>query len=211
MSTTPIPLELFYSYADTDEPLLHELEKHLSLLKHRGLITTWHKRQIAAGSDWKEIVDCHLNTASVILLLISADFLASDYCYGIEMQQALQRHESGQARVVPVLLCPVDWQGAPFEKFKALPSNGKPITLWRNRDAAFADVVQGIRTALEEMQSWPVNVPSTPPSLTTQPSPKHSAVVITRFRALLSLAKFRGKGIHLRDVTLFGSRMDIDA
>jgi TIR domain len=211
MSKTPTPLEVFYSYADTDELLLHELEKHLSLLKHRGLITTWHKRQITAGSNWKDIVDGHLNTASVILLLISADFLASDYCYCVEMQQALQRHQTGEARVIPVLLCPVDWQSAPFEKLKALPSNGKPITLWRNRDAAFADVVQGIRTALEEMQSWPVNVPSTSPSLATQPSPKYGSVVVTRFRALLSHGKFRGKGIHLKDITLVGSRMDIDA
>jgi hypothetical protein len=210
MSTTLAPLEVFYSYADADERFLHKMEKHLSLLKHEGLITTWHIRRITAGSNTEKIVDCHLNTAPVILLLISADFLASDYCYGTEMQQALQRHEAGEARVIPVLLSPVDWQGSPFEKLKVLPSNGKPITMWRNRDAAFADIAQGTRTALEEIQSWPTNVPSTTSSPATQPSTKEGGVIITRLRALLSYGKFRGRGIRLSNVTLFGSRLDID-
>jgi len=210
MSTTPIPLEVFYSYADSDEPLLHELEKHLSLLKHTGLITTWHKRQITAGSDWKLLMDSHLNIASIILLLISPDFLASDYCYGIEMQQALQRQEAGEARVIPILLYPVDWQSAPFGKLKTLPSNGKPITLWRNRHAAFADIAQGVRAAIQEIQHGLVNMPSAPPFLAAQSSAKSGAVVLSRFRALLSYGRFRGKGIRLSNVTLFGSRIDID-
>ncbi len=161
MSTLPTPQEVLYCYADADEPLLNELEKHLSLLRHEGLITTWHKRQIIAGTDWTKAFDRHLNTASVILLLISANFLASDYCYGIEVQQAMQRHDTNEARVIPILLRPVDWQGAPFGKLKSLPSNGKPITTWDNRDMALFDVACGIRGALEDVQRLTVSTPPT--------------------------------------------------
>jgi WD40 repeat protein len=149
MSIFPAPVEVFYSYADADESLRIELEKHLSLLRHERLITTWHQRQITAGTNRSETIDEHLNKASIILLLISSDFVASDYCYGIELQRALERHNAGEARVIPILLRPVDnWQGTPFGKLQALPRSGIPITLWHNRDAAFADIVQGIRAVL---------------------------------------------------------------
>src|SRR5215472_11037495 len=98
MSVIPAPIEVFYSYADADEPLRIELEKHLSLLRHDGLIAPWHKRQVSPGTNWTETLDEHLNTASVILLLISANLVASDYCYGTEMQRAMQRHFAGEAR-----------------------------------------------------------------------------------------------------------------
>src|SRR5579864_7896233 len=104
---------LFYSYAREDEILRAQLEKHLSSLRREGLIADWHDRQIVAGTDWAYAVSEHLRAASVILLLISSDFLASDYCFSIEMQQALERHKGGEARVIPVILRPVDWQRAP--------------------------------------------------------------------------------------------------
>src|SRR5262245_39082371 len=107
MSAQPAPIEVFYSYADADEPLCVELDKHLSLLRRDGLIAAFHKRTIKAGTDWMTAMDEHLNRASVILLLIRVDFVASDYCYGVEMSQALTRHERGEARVIPVLLRPV--------------------------------------------------------------------------------------------------------
>jgi hypothetical protein len=161
MTARPAPPEVFYSYADADEPLRNELDKHLSLLKHEGLITTWHHRQIIAGTDLTEALDRHLNDASIILLLISSDFVASDYCYGTEMQRALRRHELGEAHVIPILLRPVDWQSAPFGKLKALPSNGTPITQWRNRDAAFTDVTQSLRIALEDIRHLTMSAPPT--------------------------------------------------
>lgn len=79
--STGVPLSLFISYAHEDELLLHELEKHLSLLHQQGLISSWHNRQILAGTDWAKAINTHLETATLILLLISADFLVSDYCY----------------------------------------------------------------------------------------------------------------------------------
>jgi hypothetical protein len=143
------PIEVFYSYAHEDEPFCHELEKHLSVLRRQGLIKEWYDRHIPPGSDWAQAVNIHLEHASVILLLISADFLASDYCYSIEMQRALERHQSKEACVIPILLRPVDWKNAPFAQLQALPTNGKPVTTWSNQDEAFADVAAGLRRAIE--------------------------------------------------------------
>src|SRR5579864_7606200 len=109
-----LPIEVFYSYAHQDEQLRTELEKHLSLLHRQGLISAWHHRHILAGTDWTQAIDTHLEQASIILLLVSADFLSSEYCYGIEMQRAIARHQAKQAHVIPILLRPVDWQNAPF-------------------------------------------------------------------------------------------------
>src|SRR5215472_6110261 len=97
-------VKIFISYAHKDEALRDELEKHLSLLQRQGFITSWNDRQILPGTEWAYAISEHLNTAQIILLLISSDFLASDYCYSIEMERALERHEAGEAYVVPVIL-----------------------------------------------------------------------------------------------------------
>src|SRR6266852_1110811 len=159
MPDSSTPVEVFYSYAHEDEAFRDTLEKHLSLLRRQGLITAWHDRRILPGADWSQAIDEHLEQASVILLLISADFLASDYCYGIEMQRALERHQANEARVIPILLRPVDWKGAPFAHLQALPTDAKPITIWRNRDAAFADVAAGIRRVIEDLSSLAASAP----------------------------------------------------
>jgi hypothetical protein len=78
------------------------------------IVTSWHDRLILPGTDWAHVVDAHLMEAQVILLLISPDFLASDYCYGVEMQRAIARHATQEAQVIPILLRPVDWEDAPF-------------------------------------------------------------------------------------------------
>ena len=161
MQDARAPIEIFCSYAHEDEPLCHELEKHLSLLKRQGLISTWYDRQIIPGTDWAQTIDIHLESSSVILLLISSDFMASDYCYGIEMRRALQRHDDNEARVIPILLRPVDWKGVPFEMLQVLPTNTKPITSWRNRDEAFADVTAGIRRAIEDLSLLPTSISHT--------------------------------------------------
>ncbi|UBF29271.1 AAA-like domain-containing protein [Kovacikia minuta CCNUW1] len=142
-------IEVFFSYSHRDEALRDELAKHLSIMKRQGVIKAWHDRQITAGSEWAGDIDAHLNSAQVILLLISADFLASDYCYDIELTQAMVRHEAREACVIPIILKPVDWHGAPFGKLQALPKNAQPITTWANTDEAFLNVAQGIRKAVE--------------------------------------------------------------
>ena len=142
-------IEVFFSYAHEDEKLRDELAKQLKLLERQGVISAWHDRQIVAGSEWGSAIDTHLDSAQVILLLISPDFLASDYCFDIEVKRAMERHEAGEARVIPVILRPVDyWQEASFGKLQALPTNAKPVTTWENRDEAFRIVAQGIRKAI---------------------------------------------------------------
>lgn len=150
-SLTSQAIEVFFSYAHEDEKLRDELEKHLKFLQRQGVIKAWHDREISAGTEWAGEIDVHMNTANIILLLISADFLASDYCYDIELTRAMERHTAGEARVIPVILRPVDWNSAPFSKLQALPKNAKPVTEWENRDQAFADIAKGIRKAVEEI------------------------------------------------------------
>lgn len=156
------PIEIFYSYAHADERLRDLLEQHLSSLRREGLIINWHDRQIIAGMDWAHTIDAHLNSASVILLLVSPDFINSDYCYGIEMQRAMERHMSKGALVIPIILRPVDWQHAPFARLQALPTGAQPVTEWTNRDKAFLDVATGIRRAVEDLATRPPFITSIP-------------------------------------------------
>ena len=120
------PVKLFFSYAHEDEALRDALEQHLGLLKHERIIESWHDRKIKPGSDWARQIDDNLKSADIILLLVSAAFLDSDYCYGIEMATAMERHERDEARVIPVILKPCDWQHAQFSELSALPADGHP-------------------------------------------------------------------------------------
>lgn len=149
------PVKVFYSYSHTDEDFRVELEKHLSLMRRQGEIAGWHDREISAGVEWKDTIDEHLESAEIILLLVSADFLASDYCYEIEMKRAMERHAEGRARVIPVILRKCDWSAAPFGKLQALPKNAQPIKGWTDRDEAYNDVVAGIRKAVAEITGVP--------------------------------------------------------
>src|SRR5579864_9611059 len=106
-------VEVFYSYAHEDEDLCNQLMAHLSTLRRQGFISEWYDRHILAGTDWAQEIDEHLDSASLILLLISASFIASDYCYGIEMQRALERHYAGRAQVIPIILRPTDLSSTP--------------------------------------------------------------------------------------------------
>jgi hypothetical protein len=156
LTQTTQSMKLFFSYSHKDELLRDELAKHLIQLKRDKIITTWHDRDITAGTDWAEAIDENLNTANIILLLVSSDFLASDYCYDIEMQRAIERHNNQEARVIPIILRPCDWHSAPFGKLQALPispgAGATPVTEWDNQDKAFLAIAQGIRKAVTELQ-----------------------------------------------------------
>ena len=144
------PASVFFSYSHTNKTLRDNLEKHLSVLKRNGHIGTWYDRKINPGSEVNLEIDAHLVTADLILLLISPDFLASDYCWSKEMTRAMERHEAGNAVVIPIILRPCDWHHTPFGKLKALPTDGHPVVSkhWKNSDSAFADVVAGIRQTI---------------------------------------------------------------
>lgn len=144
---------LFFPYSHADEALRNELEKHLAALRREGTIKSWHDRRISAGQEFGQEIDQHLSEADVILLLFSADFIASDYCYAIEAQAALRRHEAGEARVIPVILRPCDWKNTPFKKLLAAPQDGRAVTQWEDRDEAFLDIVTKVRAALDSLSN----------------------------------------------------------
>ena len=147
------PLKIFFAYAREDEALREKMERHLSSLRRDGLIAPWSDRLITAGMDWEVEIDRSLSAASIILLLISPDFIASDYCYSVEMTRALERHRRNEARVIPVLLRPCDWHDAPFARLAVLPANAQPATLWVNDDEAFHAIAVGIRRVVVEMHA----------------------------------------------------------
>src|SRR5258706_306941 len=152
MADTPKQeIKLFYCYARKDKPLRDELEIQLSWLKRHCRLTYWHDREILPREEWEQAIDRHLNTAHLIFLLISPDFMASDYCYSKEMQRALERHNAGSCRVVPILLRPTYWEDAPFSSLQLLPTNARPITSWPNSDKAFQDVVKEISRTIKDL------------------------------------------------------------
>lgn len=149
-------IELFYSYSHKDERLRKMLENQLELLEKKGVIANWNFRKITAGKEWDGEIHLHLNSAHIILLLISPNFLASKYCNDIEVRRAIERHVSGEARVIPIMLSEVEnWETIPFAKFQALPENAKPILRWRNRKDAFKSVVEGITKVVNEIKRIP--------------------------------------------------------
>src|SRR6266496_35792 len=156
-------ITIFCCYAREDEDLLDKLKRHLSPLKRRNVIHVWHDGDIRAGTEWEPEIKNHLNDAKIILLLISADFINSDYCYSTEMQHALERHKRGEARVIPVLLRPVgNWEKLPpgdiqLGQLRPLPKDAKPITLWANRDEAWKDVTEGISRVISDLVKIPSN------------------------------------------------------
>jgi hypothetical protein len=160
MSNQPAAVSLFYSYSHEDEGLRDQLEKHLTLLENQGIIQGWHDRRLGAGTEWEGAIDTYLERARIILLLVSADFLASGYCQNVEVARAMERHESGTALVIPVILRACDWQTAFFGKLQALPRDGKPVASWASRDEAFTDVAKGIREAVKRLGSRAQSNPS---------------------------------------------------
>ena len=138
---------VFFSDSHADEELRNELEKHLAGLLRQGVITTWHDRRIGPGEELHGHIDEQLTAADIVLLLVSADFLASDYCYDVEMMRAMERHERSEARVIPVILRPCDWHSAPFGTLMAVPPDGKPVVKHATFDDGFLEVAKAIRQA----------------------------------------------------------------
>ncbi len=170
---------VFFSYSHADEALRDQLEKQLAMLKRQGVIETWHDRRIGAGQDWRAAITAHTEEDDIILLLVSPDFLASDYCYDIEMTRAMERHRAGQAVVIPVILRACDWHGALFGALLATPPDGRPVTQWPDRDQAFLEVTKAIRTAVSRFSAPTLPTAEAPRRLSAQrlsgPSPARSS------------------------------------
>ena len=149
------PVRAFVSYSHKDERLRAELDTHLKLFSRTGKLDLWTDRRIGSGTEWKGQIDENLERADLILLLVSADFMGSDYCYDIEMTRALERHDANEARVVPIIVRQVAWHSAKFGKLQALPANGKVVDRGTGgraaRDAAWAEVARNLEQTLREI------------------------------------------------------------
>ena len=144
-------VNLFISYSHEDESYRKKLEKHLARLEDRGVINIWSDRKITAGTEWEKDIERNIESAHVIILLISSEFLASGYCSGVEMARAFEKHEAGEVRVIPVILRPVDWSDERFAKLQVLPKNGKPVSDWHPQDKAWVQVVKQIKSVRKEI------------------------------------------------------------
>ena len=209
----PSPIEVFFSYSHQDEKFRDELAKHLSILERQAVIAGWHDRKIVAGEEWGKGVSEHLNTAQVILLLVSSDFIASDYCWDVEVERAMQRHEAGEARVIPIILRSVNWRKAPFGKLQALPKDAKPISSWENPDEAFANVAEGIETAAEALRKKLPNLPTTHPLTTHSPNPSPEAANAAGnpTRSAANIALEEPEGVVPLDSPFYIERAPIEA
>lgn len=145
------PLKVFISYSHQDEKLKDELLKHLAPLKRNGLVSEWHDRKLMAGENWRSEISRNLYEADIVILIISIDFINSDYCYEIEMEQAIIRNNEGKCRVVPVLARPCLWADAPFAQIQALPRDAKPISMWSNQDEALVYIAEKLQELAKEM------------------------------------------------------------
>jgi hypothetical protein len=153
------PLEVFCCYAREDQEMLVKLKKHLAPLVRQGKITIWSDVDLSAGIEWEKELHHHLESADIILLLISPDFMASDYCYSTEMERALVRHNQGSARVIPVLLRAALWKSAPFAKLQIVPTDARHVASWSDRDDAFHDITTHIDQVVAELQKRSAQIP----------------------------------------------------
>jgi hypothetical protein len=195
---------LFFSYSHRDETLRDQLETHLAMLKRQGFIEAWHDRRITAGEELDQAINASLEAADIVLLLVSSDFLASDYCYDKEMLRAVERHKAGACTVIPVILRPCDWHDTPFGGLLAAPKDGKPITQWPDIDAAFLDVTTTIKGAIRARpgsQTKSIGQQSSPTSTAIRPA----AEAIPRSSNLRITKRFtqRDKEVFLQDAFEF--------
>jgi hypothetical protein len=142
---------IFYSYSNDDEDHLLALVNHLSLLRSEGKISELYSKKIMPGDDWDESISRQLDLARIFLLLVSPSFMASKYIWDKELKRALERQKSGESLIVPVILKSCDWRTSPFGRFQALPTNGRPVTHWRNHNDAWTDVAEGIRALVDRL------------------------------------------------------------
>ena len=145
-------IKLFYSYSHADEKLRNSLETHLSGLQRNNLITEWHDRKILPGQAFEGEIDKNITDSDIILLLISPDFIQSNYCYEIELKTAMEMHETDRAIVIPIILRPTVWYDLSFTKLLMLPTDAKSVTEWDNQDLAWVNVVEGIRKDILKIQ-----------------------------------------------------------
>lgn len=144
---------VFFSYSHKDQAIRDELETHLALFKRQGIISAWHDRRIEAGGHLHDEISEHLKNSEIVLVLVSANFFASDYCFDNEMQSALTREKAGECTVIPVIVKPCQWTTSPLGHLRATPTDGIPISKWPDQDEALSLVAADIKRATDKYSS----------------------------------------------------------
>lgn len=139
------PIQVFVSYSHRDQSFVEELGSHLKLLQRQGVIRLWHDCEITAGEEWRDAIESRLASADIVLLLVSSNFLSSEFCWSVELSRAMDRHERGDATVIPIFVRSCLWQDAPFAKLQGVPKNAMPIGSSRDTDRAWTEVATVIR------------------------------------------------------------------
>lgn len=148
------PIKVFLSYSHKDDELKKEFCDHLAVLQNNQLIAAWQDRNIDAGLEWADAIHQNLEQAEIILLLVSSAFMASRYCYSIEMQQALKRHKTGAATVIPVIIRDSSWTTSPLGQLQAVPRDNRAVATWGDqfaRDTAWRQVTEEITKVAQGM------------------------------------------------------------
>lgn len=148
------PARIFISYARADVEHLTALEKHLAVLKRQNLIEVWTDQELEPGEPWKPVLQEALRTADVVLQLVSPDFMASDFIHDVELKEAFARHARGEVRIVPVLVRPTDLKGDRLDTLQGLPKGQRPISTWPDRDLAWREVVEGLRSVIAAVRPY---------------------------------------------------------
>ena len=159
----PLPetsVEIFcsYSHAKPDEALRAAFAKSMSPWIRKKVVQIWHDGRNLAGDDWASNIDEHLNSADVVVLLVSPDFLSSDFCYEKEMGRALERMKKSETLVVPIIVRPCSWKETPLAEIQVLPEKGKPVTLWTNRDLAWKNVGDSLAGRAREVLDRKIHI-----------------------------------------------------
>lgn len=136
---------------------MRELERHLQPLMRNGEISRWHDGCIEAGQEWESQIKANLSKAQIILLLISVDFINSDYCYSVELTEAIERHQAGNACVIPVILRSCMWKNVRVSSMRlgelqALPKDARPLSKWDDRDEAYTSIAEGILSTITQLK-----------------------------------------------------------
>ncbi|WNZ47471.1 toll/interleukin-1 receptor domain-containing protein [Leptolyngbya boryana CZ1] len=147
-----LPIDIFISYAASDQESKEELEQYLDKLQQSGLIRfSSHQIPTDVDDEWGEQAHSDLDRFKIVLLLVSSYYISSEYFWDTFLPRIMQEHESSRVRIIPIILRPVDWLSAEFAKLQALPRFGKPIDRWENPSEAFEDVINGIQRVIEDL------------------------------------------------------------
>jgi formylglycine-generating enzyme required for sulfatase activity len=193
-------LRVFVSYSSSDDAHRQQLDRFLKPFVRAGIVEIWHDRKIEPGQEWGTAIAQELQSADVIVLLVSSAFLASDYCYEKEMTRALERHDRGEARVIPVILATCSWESSPFAKLQVLPDRAKPLSKYGRRDEAWTQIAKAIVGTSPRASRVATTVTQTPPPA----PPADPTPYLTWLRDQHSHLDIRGMGAQVTE------RMELD-